>query len=517
MVAHLVRLKLTLLRNGLRRSAWQVVGLVIGGLYASGIVVGLVVALAVLSSQDVALRRTAVVLGGAALVLGWWVLPLVAFGVDATMETDRFSTFAIPRRDLVVGLAVAGLIGIPGVATTLVAGGTVLTWWREPLAALAALVGAALGVVLCVVGSRTTTTVLAPLLAARRFREVAAVVVIVPLALLGPIFTGLGAVLEEFGSRLPRIADWAAWTPFGAPWALASDVSQGRWLDLAGHLAVAVAGIAVLALAWGNGLARAMAPRGSSESTRHVGIGLFSRFPATPVGAVAARCLTYWFRDPRYAAAVLVVPLLPVIAWFMGRGGALLGIGPVAGMLLGWSISADVSYDGTAFWMHVMAPLRGRADRVGRVVAAAVLGVPATLAICVLGLAVSGRWDLGLPVVALSLGALASALGVSSVASARLVYPVVPAGSSPFASRQGGTTAAMLAQLVGFLLLGALGVPGLVLTIVAAVSGSAVMGAVSAVVSTAIGATVLLVGLRKGGDMLDVRAPVLLQTLRAMA
>ena len=31
MVAHLVRLKLTLLRNGLRRSVWQVLGMVVGG------------------------------------------------------------------------------------------------------------------------------------------------------------------------------------------------------------------------------------------------------------------------------------------------------------------------------------------------------------------------------------------------------------------------------------------------------------------------------------------------------
>ena len=38
MVAHLLRLKLTLLRNGLRRSPLQLIGLAIGGLYALGIV-----------------------------------------------------------------------------------------------------------------------------------------------------------------------------------------------------------------------------------------------------------------------------------------------------------------------------------------------------------------------------------------------------------------------------------------------------------------------------------------------
>ena len=39
MVAHLVRLKLALLRNGLRRSAWQVVGLAVAALYGLGAIV----------------------------------------------------------------------------------------------------------------------------------------------------------------------------------------------------------------------------------------------------------------------------------------------------------------------------------------------------------------------------------------------------------------------------------------------------------------------------------------------
>ena len=43
MVAHLLRLKLTLLRNSVRRSPWQLVGLGIGVLYALGLV-GLAIA-----------------------------------------------------------------------------------------------------------------------------------------------------------------------------------------------------------------------------------------------------------------------------------------------------------------------------------------------------------------------------------------------------------------------------------------------------------------------------------------
>jgi len=517
-VAHLARLKLRLLANGLRRSAWQVVGLVFALLYAGGAVLVVLIGLGVLSGQDADTRRTVVVLAGSALVAAWWFLPLFAFGIDATMETDRFATFAIPRRQLVVGLAVAGVIGIPGFATTLMALGTALPWWRQPLAVVAALVGASLGVALCVVGSRTTTTVLAPLLARRRFREVATGVVLVPLVLAGPILSSLGIAAERSAQSFPALVRVMVWTPFGAPWALAADVAAGAWLELLGHLAVAVAALALLLLAWAKALGGAMVRQPTTSGTRgHTGLGLLGRIPASQGWAVAARCLIYWWRDPRYALAVVIVPLLPVLVFFLGGGDGMLVLGPITATLIGWSISADVSYDGTAFWLHVMAPLRGRVDRLGRVASAAVIGVPTTLLMVLGGLLASGRWELTLPMLGVSLGALASALGASSVLSSRLVYPVQPPGSNPFATPQGGTTATMVSQLLGFGALGLLLLPGGVLTLVAAGTGSTVLGVVAAVVALGIGGGVLVGGVRIGGDQLDRRAPALLASLRAMA
>jgi len=517
-VAHLARLKLRLLANGLRRSPWQVVGLVFALLYAGGGVLLALVGLGALSTQDADLRRTVVVLAGAVLVLGWWLLPVVAFGVDATMEPDRFATFAIPRAQLVAGLAVAGLLGVPGIATTLLALGGALPWWRQPLAVLAALVGAVLGTALCVVGSRATTTVLAPLLARRRFRELATVVVLVPLVLAGPILNALGVVVDRTAQSLPAVADVVAWTPFGAPWALAADVAEGAWARLLGHVAVAVVALALLVLVWARALSRAMVRQRSTSGVRgHAGLGLLGRVPATRLGAVTARCLIYWWRDPRYAVAVVIVPLLPVLLWFLGGGDALLVLGPLTGTLIGWSISADVSYDGTAFWMHVVAPLRGRVDRLGRVASAAAIGLPATLLMVLGGLVSSGRWELTAAMLGLSVGALGSALGAASVLSARIVYPVLPPGSNPFATPQGGTTASMVSQLVGFGALGLLLLPGVVLTLVAAGTRSVPLGLVAAAVALGIGAAVLVLGVGVGGDTLDRRAPALLTSLRAMA
>ena len=517
MVAHLVRLKATLLRNGLRRSAWQVVGLVFAALYASGAVLAAVVGLGALSTQDPDVRRAVVVLAGALLVLGWWLIPLVAFGVDATVEPVRFATFAVPRRDLVVGLALAGLIGVPGVATTIVAAASALPWWRQPSAALAALVGAALGVALCVVGSRAITTALDPILTRRGFREAAALVVVVPLMLMGPIIQGLAGAISGHAVALATLSHRVAWTPVGAPWALGPDVAAGEWAAALAHLGIGLATLALLVALWAGRLTNAMTPRRSATGPTHVGVGLFARFPATQVGAVAARSLTYRRRDPRYLTAMMPVVAFPVLFLITAGKVGLIAAVPLAAAMLGFSIAADVSYDGTAFWMHAVAPLRGRDDRWGRVLATAAVGLPAILVTGIVAVVVADRWGLVAPVLGFSLGSFAAALGVSSIASASVVVPVAAAGSSPFAARQGGSMAAVGTQLVGMLVLGVLGIPGLVLTILAATTGSLLLGAVAAIVSLAIGGAALLIGVRKGGDLLDRRAPDLMQSLRSMA
>ena len=100
-VAHLVRLKLHLLRNGLRRSVAAIVGMVVGlalrrRLRRAAPLVGLV---ALRAQADVELARTVVVVGGSALWPGWALLPIILFGVDPTLDPTRFATFAVPRAD----------------------------------------------------------------------------------------------------------------------------------------------------------------------------------------------------------------------------------------------------------------------------------------------------------------------------------------------------------------------------------------------------------------------------------
>lgn len=518
MVAHLVRLKLTLLRNGLRRSVWKVVALLLSVLYALFLLGLAVVGLVALGAHDdPALSRTVVVLAGALLVAGWWLLPLVAFGVDSTLDPERFQLFAIRRRHLLTGLTLAGLVGVPGAATLVLGGASALAWWREPAALLAGLVGGALGVAACVIGSRAFTTMLAPLVGGRRFREVLA---IVPLMLLGPLLLGATAGLQAVADALPEVGVVVGWTPLGAPWALAADVQDGAWLAALGKLAVSGATLAVLVGVWDRALSAALvrSPGGAGHVARSEGLGFFARFPATPTGAVAARSLTYWLRDPRYAAAVAVVPVMVLLLWFVGRGGGLLlGAGVVVAFVMGWSLSADISYDDTAFWTHVAAPVDGRVDRAGRALAGMVVGGAVVLATDLLVLGVSGRWDATVPVLGMSLGVLAVGVGASSIYSARLVYPVPKPGDNPFSTPQGSSLAVMLTQSLGMLLLLVVCLPAVGLGIAAVVTGHPLLQVLTLLVGLGSGAAALVVGVRVGGGLYDRRAPELLQTIRSFA
>lgn len=520
MVAHLVRLKLAILGNGLRRSPWQVVGLAFALLYALGALVGVLAGLVALSLQDVELRGMLLVVLGSLLVAGWWFVPLVAFGVDATMDPDRFALLPVPRGRLLAGMAASALVGVPGLMTVVVAVGAALSWWRSPLAVLAGLVGSVAAVLTAVAGSRLLTTALGPALGSRRARDLLAVVAIVPLVLLGPILSAVGGGIEALQDELPALADVLGWTPFGAPWALPADVATGQWGAFALRCVLCAATVGLLGGGWYVALGAALVrPRRTTATRpRTGGLGPFGVLPASPVGAIAARSLVYWVRDPRYAGSVLVVPLMPVVLGFAGDGGPLLLLSaPVAAYVFGWAVSADVAYDHTAFWTHLAAPVRGVQDRLGRVVGAACLGLPATVVLALVTIAITGQWRHAVAVLGVSVAVLATALGVSSVASARVVFPVAKPGDSPFSTPQGGSGAAMLSQLAGTGILALLLLPSVVLVVVSVATGRGVLGVVGAVLGLVVGAVVLVVGVRWGGSIYDRRAPELMQRLVAMA
>lgn len=520
MVAHLVRLKLALLGNALKRSVWQILGLIFSLLYASAVGAALFAGLAYLSRRDLEMAAMVVVFGGGLLMLAWWFLPLVAFGVDSTLDPQRFALFAIRRRDLLWGLGLAGLVGVPGLLTVLVTLGTLLVWRQSPAAMLAALGCWVIAVATCVVGSRATTTALAPLRSSRRFREVTGVLVFLPLLVIAPLATWASAEIDADRVTIEQAADVVSWLPFGAVWGVPAAVAAGEPAVAVAKLAIALATLVALVALWGWALDRTLVTpaRRDGHGGRTKGLGLLGVLPATATWAVAARCLVYWVRDPRYVGSLAVVPLLPFLVHFIdpGSGIALLALAPVTAFMLGWIISADVAYDHTAFWLHVVTGVPGRADRLGRVIAASVVGVPVTVVFTVGAAWFTGRWE-DLPAVAgASFGVLLTSLGLSSVISARFVYPVPKPGDGPFSTPQGSAVANLTIQTGGWLVLGLLVLPEVALAVAAIATGNITVGWVACATGLVLGAVVLVVGVRLGGQVYDARSAELMQQVVAI-
>ncbi|MBP3034699.1 transporter [Arthrobacter sp. zg-ZUI100] len=518
MVAHLLRLKLTLLRNSLRRSPWQIVGLVLGALYGIGMLVLLLAGLFFLSLNDPELARTVTVLAGTLVVLGWALIPVLATGVDLTLDPARFVTFAVPLPKMLTGLALGGLIGIPGAVTLLAGLASAAIWWRNPAALAAGVVAALIAVFTCLIAARVTVAASTSLSNSRRFKDVAGLVAIIPLMLLGPIIAGVSSGIGATQGYLPSLANTLSWTPLGAAWSVPGDVALGQTGQAAAKLAIAAGFLALLVWVWKVLLLRALhTPPHNAGPRRKAGkLGFFSLFPPTPAGAVAARALTYWIRDPRYGASLLIIPLLAVLLVFVGsnqEGGGpqlLLVMGPLVAFLLAFGISADVAYDNTAFALHISTGVSGTADRAGRVIACAVFALPATVLAVLVPCLMLGEGDLIPVLLGVSLAILLGGFGLSSVVSARYTYNVPLPGENAFKTPPGSGGRTMLVQGLGMLAQIVIVFPVLALAVTALLSDNPVWDWATLAGGILLGAGLLVAGIRIGGKWLDRRAPELL-------
>ncbi len=544
----LVTLKLRLLRNTLRRSPWQVLGLVVAGLYGLGITVSLVGGLVLLRGADAGTAGSAVVLGGSAAVLGWALVPLVAFGTDATLDPGRLVPFPAPARALVPGLVLAGVVGVPGLVTTVVAAATVVTFSRGTAATVVAVVAAPIAVATAVSLSRLTTSAFAGALGGRRSRERLTVVVLLGASLVGPALAlllnradGATITFPPDPAVVARVADVLAWTPLGWAWGAPAAVAGGQVLTGTVRLALAAGFLVAVLAAWSRVLDRSLtggalspAPaRGlDDDASRHGDRrerraprepALLVRLETTRTGAAMARSLRYWRRDARYVttvASLLGVPLIIVVigsAFPVPSGGVVLALGPVLGFFLGWASHDDVAYDGTAVWMAVAAGLPGRCDRRGRSLALLVWAGPLVLLASVVSVAVPGRWELLPAVTGVALALLGAGQGVSAITSAATPYPVQEAGESPFASPPGSVVASVAVQLVSSVVGLCLASPAIALAVAALIvtepgePGLLSFGALA--VGLAVGGGAWALGTGLGARIFDRRGPEIIAAL----
>jgi ABC-2 type transport system permease protein len=517
-VALLVRLKLTLLKNSLKRSTWRTVGLIIAMVYALGVVVLVLAGLVGLRFTSLALTADVTVIAYAALTAGWLLMSMLVFGVDETIDPAKFALLPVRSRQLMPGLLVAGLISAPGVATVVVGAGLVITWARTVPLTVAALIAVPLGIVTCFLLSRAATVAFASFLASRRFRDLA----FVGLALFGAAMAIAGNLISsivrtdigELRRSVDELATLAAWSPFGWAWALPADVSRGAWPLAAIHLILAVALVVTLWMAWGYFLGiRLVSPiDGGGGSTKVRDSRAVERlYPATPAGGIAARTLRYWRRDPRYLAGIagfLIAPIVLIVAQVVnaeGKAAVAVFAPSLLGLLVGLSLAQDLSYDGTALWLHISAGISGADDRAGRVMSTVTIYLPLTVILLAVAMITTGQWHLLVPAVGLTFALMLTGLGVGSVVGTLWQWPAPPPGANPFTRGNAGGLPSLLSFTVTMFGTLILALPTIALVIWSFFTPW--IGYLTLPIGLICGFIVLRTGIAQGGRILDRRWP----------
>lgn len=517
MVAQILRLKLALLSNSFRRTPWQVVGLILGLFYGLGTATFLAAMLVALRFFDVEVARPLVIVFGSITLVVFALLPLV-LGIDDILDPRRFSLFGISNTTLATSIGVASLLSVPAVVITIIAIGQTATWSRDPAAYGLSVVSAVLIVITCLLSSRISTTLASFLLSNRRSRDISTIAGVALLIAGSPLIAVLASVdwTREGISVLTKIADVAGWTPLGAAWSVPADAAVGLQNDAYAKLAIAVLWVLVLFALWRVLLGAVLiTPERQAQAKKYLGLGWFDRLPRTPIGAIAARSITYWTRDARYVTSLVIIPLVPAvmivalnIAGLPLEALALLPV-PVMCLFLSWSVHNDVSFDNTAIWLHIASSTRGRDDRWGRLLPALGIGIPLVLVGSVISIAVFDDWNVLPSLVGVSFSILFIGLGLSSVMSARFPYPAVRPGDSPFSQPQAGGNAAGLIQGLSFFGILLLAAPSIAAAVLGFIYGD-VWHLVSLGLGLGIGITALLVGVRIGARVFDRRGSELL-------
>ncbi|MFJ7064705.1 transporter [Streptomyces sp. NPDC101115] len=432
-----VRLKLSLLKNGLKqsggRTAAYVASIVVSVLFAVGMMLGFLL----LRGHTDAATVTVLLIG--VIALSWTVMPLFVPSGDETLDPSRLVMLPLRPRPLVRALLVASLVGVGPVLTLCLAVGAALALARGAAGVVVAVLAVPLVVVVCVALSRAVAAANVRLLTSRKGRD---------LAVLSGLVIAVGMQLVNFGaqrlsqaggmSSLGPAAEVVGWLPPASAVSAIDAAGDGDHLTAAAKLLLTAAAVAALAHWWQRSLVRLMVePDGSTiGAASDAGAkdpsssGLLGRLlPGGRTGTVMERSLRYIWRDPKTKAAwvtsLAIGAIVPLFNALQGTGTIYFAC--FASGMLGMLMYNQFGQDTSAFWM-VAQTISTKADAYAelraRALALLTVTVPYTALVTAVTAAILGQWDRLPEALGVAYALLGAMMATGAVASANFPYSI---------------------------------------------------------------------------------------------
>ncbi len=444
-----VRLKLSLLRNGLRQSAKRraayIASVTVTLLFAALQLLGLI---ALRGNEHAA---TVCVLLTGVLALGWAVMPLFFPSGDETLDPTRLVMLPLRPRPLVRALLVASLVGIGPLFTLCLAVGATIALAHGAAAAATGVLATALTLLICVALARAVAAANIRLLTSRKGRD---------LAVLSGLVIAVGAQAGQLRGAETRFVRPVHARPGGrrralGPTGLAlgavDSVSEGAYATGAAQLALSAAALVALLAFWQRSLTRLMTTPDSStlaaaepdKGTSRASGALGVLLPAGRTGTVMERSLRYMWRDPKTKAAwvtsLAIGLIVPVFNALQGTGSVYFAC--FAAGMLGILMYNQFGQDTSAFWMVAMTistPRDAYVELRGRALAILLVTLPYATLVTVLTTAMLGAWPALPDALGLSYALLGAMLATGAWSSARFPYSIPQEGHKNVAPGQAG-------------------------------------------------------------------------------
>ena len=429
MVSVLIDLRAASGRHQLQQtSPWVLVALVGFGLLSAlgTLALGILHRDAIVGALDVV---SAVI----ALWLGGQLVQAALNGGDSALRPELLALLPVSRRRLAWASLAVGLCD-PALAFVALAYAAVI----------GVAVNVSLGAVLVGVGGIASLLVLTGVGAvviggtlgpgARRGRDLGTIVVAIAISALAVCGTLLPTVLSALrDGRWSELSAIVRWLPSGWPGDAVAATHRGDWAVAIATMLAPLGLAALLAVAWPPILGRRMTITG--PSARGPGRAAHRRLlPATPTGAVAAKEIRLWLRDPVRVTCLLIALIVGAGVGLMPKlvGGSSLLMplaGPLTVLIAGACACNLYGSDGTSLWLTILTPDSARDDVRGRQLGWFALVGPVAIAETV-GLTVwSGEHALWPWAVTLLIALIGGAAGLAPLVSLISVQPLDDAGN----------------------------------------------------------------------------------------